>query len=112
MRRLLLALTAAAMMSCDVCGLIQQEIVVAADDPDLGGLIADCQNGVPSPTSAMCVMPTGPAAKVFCPCLPLCQRVYAIVDPDLQRPPLEGCSAFVDAQGQARITIEYRSRCQ
>jgi hypothetical protein len=116
MHKLLLALTAATMaatmMSCDVCGLIQQQIIVAADDPDLAGLVADCKNGVSPPAGSTCVPSSAPGAKINCACLPLCQRVFEIVYPDPHRPSLEGCAASVDAQGGARINIEYRSICR
>ena len=111
MRRLVLALAALATLAagCDVCGLIDQEVVVAPDDPDLGGLISDCRNGVPPATAPACKADL--TAAINCACLPLCARVYAIVDPDPHRAALQRCTFGVDSTGQARIEIEYRSVC-
>jgi hypothetical protein len=106
-----LAVMVAVAAGCDVCGLVDQEIVVAADDPELGALISDCRDGVVSPPEAMCE--EAPAANgISCACRPLCARVFAIVDADPHPPALRTCVLEIDAQDQARITIEYRSVCQ
>jgi hypothetical protein len=117
MRPIVLALALLAVMTagCDTCGLIDQQIIVAADDPELGSLIADCQKGVAPPTDPTCRPPPpepSSSPTIDCACLPLCSRVYEIVDPDPQRNPLVGCGLSIDSMGPANITIEYRSRCE
>jgi hypothetical protein len=112
---LALALFGTLASGCDTCGLIEQQIIVAADDPELGGLISDCEKGVPAPADLMCTWPrpaqsTNPT--IDCSCLPLCERVYAIVNADPQRPPLVGCNFSLDPMGRADVRIEYRSRCE
>jgi hypothetical protein len=100
---------------CSVCGLVDQEIVVAPDDPELGPLISDCMNGVPPPPDVACVSPPPSATSspaIVCACLPLCERVFAIVDPAPNRPSLQKCTFSIDSMQQARIAIEYRSVCQ
>jgi hypothetical protein len=116
--RLLVILAALGVLAagCTVCGLINQDIVVDSNDPDLGGLISDCMNDVPPPSSFVCLpqpktATTAPA--IVCACLPLCERVFAIVNPDPKRPPLQKCSMFIDSiTKQAHVGIEYRSVCQ
>lgn len=111
-----LALLAVLAAGCTVCGLIDQEVVVAADDPELGPLISDCMNGVPPPADFPCAAAPKLAASPpgsACACLPLCERVLAIVNPDPNRPALQRCAFSLDAtKGQARVEIEYRSVCQ
>jgi hypothetical protein len=96
---------------CDVCGLIEQQVVVPADDPDLAPLIADCQTPASS-TACPTVAGRPGAGDATCACLPLCKRVFAIVDPDPHPPSLQECRLVVDDKGLAHVTIEYRSVCQ
>jgi len=98
--------------SCDVCGLIDQRIFVAVDDPELGGLIADCRDGVQPATEPTCVGPRDSSGQFSCACLLLCRRVFEIVYADPHRPGLERCAVGFDDQARAEVTIEYRSACQ
>jgi hypothetical protein len=107
---MLAALTTVA--GCDVCGLISQQVVVPADDPDLAALIADCTGKSVPPTTGACMQDPGLYPKIICRCLPLCQRVYEIVDPDPHRAALEWCSGSVDTKGEAHVYIGYRSQCE
>jgi hypothetical protein len=109
-RLLLLAAIATLGAGCDVCGLIDQDVIVAPDDPDLGGLISDCRDGVPPATAPTCQPDVN--APIDCACVPLCERVYAIVNPDPHRPSLQRCTFGMDAMGRAQIEIEYRSVCE
>ena len=118
MRRALLVLAALAGASggCDVCGLIDQHVYVAPDDPDLGADLADCMNGVPPLGDPGCIpsssVDSGGDETTGCACLPLCERLYAIINPNPNRPPLVGC-AFDSSDGTwAGIEIEYQSTCQ
>jgi hypothetical protein len=113
MRRALLVLVALAGSSggCDVCGRISQEVVVASDDPELGGLIANCAKALPPSASDSC-WPEWSASDVApSSCLPLCERAYAIVNPDPHRSGLIDC-AFGMCKGQAHIELNFRSTCQ
>jgi hypothetical protein len=98
---------------CDVCGLVDQEIIVGLGDPDLSGLIADCTGGVQPPAELRCpgrsvVREVG--TIIDCACLPLCERAYGIVNADPRRPELQGCTVTVG--NEVRIEIMYRSACR
>jgi hypothetical protein len=114
MRRLgvALALALVAAAGCDVCGLIQQDVVVPADDPELGSLVDACRNATPITDPACAEAERLMPANDTCACLPLCRRVFEIVNPDPHRPALTKCGLVVDAQNQAHVTIEYRSVCE
>jgi hypothetical protein len=116
MRRLRLLALAALWLGaggCDICGLIDQEIIVALGDPDLSGLIADCTGGVQPSAELRCpgrsvVREAG--RIITCACLPLCERAYGIVNADPRRPELQGCTVTVG--DEVRIEIVYRSVCK
>jgi hypothetical protein len=116
MRGFLVTLACALVLGggCEVCPPVNQEIVVDVTDPELASVIADCRNRVPPTNEPRCT--SGAATGLDCPCLPLCDRVYAIVVPDPRRQPLEICGASFSAAdagaGQARVNIQYRALCQ
>lgn len=116
MRGFFAALAIALMLggACEVCPPVNQEIFVDVGDPELASVIADCRARVPPTNEPRCA--SGAASGLDCPCLPLCDRVYAIVVPDPRRQPLEICGASFEVgdagAGQARVNIQYRALCQ
>ena len=100
------------MGGCGVCPPVNQEVVFAPDDPELASVVVDCQNRVPFRGEPLCAANAPAPAVIDCPCLPLCERVYAVVVPDARRPPLERCSFGKRPDGQVRVDIQYRSLCE
>jgi hypothetical protein len=97
---------------CGVCPPVNQEVFFALEDPELATVIADCRNHVPFKGEPRCAANAPAPVSIDCPCLPLCERVYAIVVPDARRPPLEQCSFGLATGGRARVDIQYRSLCE
>lgn len=87
---------------CDTCGLIRQQVSVTPDE-ELAPLTAACAAALPKGYVAVQAQVEG--------CLPLCRRIYEIVDPDPKRPALERCLAAPAADGRWAVTIEYRTPC-
>ncbi|MEA2700832.1 MAG: hypothetical protein QOI66_5103 [Myxococcales bacterium] len=100
------------MGGCGVCPPVNQEVFFALDAPELASVVADCQNRVPPRGETRCAANAPAPAAIDCPCLPLCERVYAVVVPDARRPPLEQCSFGTATGGRGRVDIQYRTLCE
>jgi len=74
---------AAIISACDdECGTIRQTVEVAEPDEELTALLTDCKEGRVS-TQSQCTATQSVSfgeARVACACLPLCERMLALVD--------------------------------
>jgi len=116
----LFALALAGLGGCGVCPYVEQTIFVAQDDPELASVVSDCRSHVPPTNEPRCASGAVASTRFDCACLPLCDRLYAIVVPDPSREPLAECVAqpmtsTTNGQstttGQLEVSIKYRSRC-
>lgn len=83
--------------SCeDECGTIKQTVEVAAPDAELLALITDCKEGRVSPQSQCSGSANASlgSSAIACACLPLCERMLALVDGFPGPESLKACTVF------------------